>query len=171
MTDKTHPLWQYIRTVPDFPKQGISFYDITPLLNGQINLLAEALLDTVPSELYAQADFLCAIESRGFILASILATKTGKPLILVRKQGKLPPPVHRFSYDLEYGSDTLEMSRDLPCGKVLIIDDVLATGGTLSATNRLCKQAGHEVLGALVLLDLVDLHGDIGVDVFGVLQG
>lgn len=175
MTDKTHPLWQHIRTVPNFPKEGIDFYDITPLLNGQIDALADALLKAVPADVYQNADYLCAIESRGFILASILAAKTGKSMLLVRKKGKLPPPVHSYTYTLEYGTDTLEIGDTVPAGNVLIVDDVLATGGTLKATNELCKQAGHSVLGALILLDLVDLHGDlnseIGLPVFKVFNG
>lgn len=175
MTNTTHPLWQYIRTVPNFPKEGIDFYDITPLLNGQIDTLVEALLQAVPNDIFMQADYLCGIESRGFILASILAAKTGKPMLVVRKQGKLPPPVHSYTYDLEYGTDTLEIATTVATGKVLIVDDVLATGGTLKATHELCKQAGHSVLGALLLLDLVALHGDLhqeaGLKIFKVLNG
>ncbi len=156
---QTHPLWQYIRTVPDFPKTGIDFYDITPLLDGHLNELVDALILAVPDDIWAQADCLVAVEARGFVLASLLAARLNKHLALVRKKGKLPPPVHQLSYGLEYGTDTLEIGTHINPSKVLIIDDVLATGGTLGACVELCKTAGHEVLGALILLDLTALHG------------
>lgn len=166
----THPLWQHIRTVPNFPKDGIDFYDITPLLDGHLDTLTDHLVRAVPSEVLTACEYLCAIESRGFILATLLATHTKKPLILIRKAGKLPPPVHRFSYELEYGADTLEMTQSLDSKKVLLVDDVLATGGTLKATYELCQMANHHVLGALVLLDLPKLHDDLAMPVYRILS-
>ncbi|MFW2177385.1 MULTISPECIES: adenine phosphoribosyltransferase [unclassified Moraxella] len=165
----THPFWQIIRTVPNFPKAGIDFYDITPLLRNHINEVVQALLQALPNGLLEEVDCFAGVEARGFIFASLLAGHTGKGMVLVRKEGKLPPPVANKSYALEYGSDTLEMQAGLPPAKVLVIDDILATGGTLKATIGLCEEAGHTVLGALVLLDLVDLHAPLDVPVYTVL--
>lgn len=167
-----HPFWQIIRTVPDFPKAGIEFYDITPLLNEHIDKIIDELIACLPVGVFDEVDYLVGVESRGFLFASLLAGRTGKGMTVVRKAGKLPPPVVSLSYDLEYGSDTLQMQQKIGQDnkKVLIIDDILATGGTLKATHALCKQAGYDVIGALVLIDLVDLHQDIGLPVFTVLK-
>lgn len=165
-----HPFWQIIRVVPDFPKAGIDFYDITPLLRGHIPKLIEALLQALPEGLLESIDCFGAIEARGFVFASLLAGHTGKGMILVRKAGKLPPPVANKAYALEYGADTLEIQAGLPPARVLLVDDILATGGTLKATITLCEQAGHSVVGALVLLDLVDLHQPLDVPVYTVLS-
>ncbi|MDO5650873.1 MAG: adenine phosphoribosyltransferase [Moraxella sp.] len=166
----THPFWQIIRTVPNFPKAGIDFYDITPLLNGHIKTLVDELLSAVPTEVLNQVDTFAAVEARGFIFASLLAERTGKNMLLIRKAGKLPPPTHQESYGLEYGKDTLEIRADIKPANVLLIDDVLATGGTLTASVNLCQKAGHTVLGALVLLDLHTLHGALPVPTFSVLK-
>ena len=168
-TNSSHPFWQIIRTVPNFPKQGIDFYDITPLLRNHIKAVIEALLAALPDGMFEQIDCFAGVEARGFIFASLLAGHTGKGMILVRKEGKLPPPVANKSYALEYGKDTLEMQAELPPANVLVIDDILATGGTLRATIGLCEEAGHTVIGALVLLDLVDLHQPLEVPVYTVL--
>lgn len=168
-TNSSHPFWQIIRTVPNFPKQGIDFYDITPLLRNHIKAVIEALLAALPDGVFEQIDCFAGVEARGFIFASLLAGHTGKGMILVRKEGKLPPPVANKSYALEYGKDTLEMQAELPPANVLVIDDILATGGTLRATIGLCEEAGHTVMGALVLLDLVDLHQPLEVPVYTVL--
>ncbi len=168
-TNSSHPFWQIIRTVPNFPKQGIDFYDITPLLRNHIKAVIEALLAALPDGVFEQIDCFAGVEARGFIFASLLAGHTGKGMILVRKEGKLPPPVANKSYALEYGKDTLEMQAELPPANVLVIDDILATGGTLRATIGLCEEAGHTVIGALVLLDLVDLHQPLEVPVYTVL--
>lgn len=163
-------LWTHIRTVTDFPKAGIEFYDISPLLNRHLNQLIDALIHALPSDILAATDAFVAVESRGFVLASLLAARLDKGLILIRKTGKLPPPVHRESYGLEYGSDTLEISCDLDPANVLLVDDVLATGGTLVAADKLCKIAGLTALGSLVLLDLTELHGDLGLKYWCVLS-
>ena len=145
-------LKQYIRNVPDFPSQGILFRDIAPLLREHfdqaINVL-DALLD--PHE-WQELDAVAGIESRGFILGAALAARRGKGFVLVRKKGKLPPPVVDLSYSLEYGIGTLEMQRGN--GRLLLVDDVLATGGTLSAAANLCERAGYQVKSLAVLIDL-----------------
>jgi adenine phosphoribosyltransferase len=165
-----HPFWQIIRTVPDFPKVGIDFYDITPLLRSHINEVIDELLAVLPAGLLDEVDCFGAVEARGFVFASLLAGRLGKGMILLRKPGKLPPPVANKAYALEYGKDTLEMQNNLPPERVLLIDDILATGGTLTTAYELCKSAEHTVVGALVLLDLVDLHGDFPVPVYTVLK-
>ncbi|GAA0319024.1 adenine phosphoribosyltransferase [Psychrobacter aestuarii] len=169
-TSKDHPLWQLIRTVPDFPKPGIDFYDITPLLRSHVDELIDALLDALPEGLMDEVDCLGAVEARGFVFASLLAGRLGKGMILLRKPGKLPPPVANKSYALEYGKDTLEMQNNLPPERVLLVDDILATGGTLNTAHTLCHSAEHTVVGVLVLLDLIDLHEPLPVPVYSVLQ-
>ena len=164
-----HEFWQVIRTVPDFPKPGIDFYDITPLLRTHITPVIDALIAALPEGLLDEVDCLAAVEARGFVFASLLAARLDKGIILLRKPGKLPPPVANKSYALEYGNDTLEMQDNLPPAKVLLVDDILATGGTLSTAYELCCLAKHEVAGALVLLDLVDLHGSFPTPVYTVL--
>ena len=165
-----HPFWQVIRTVPNFPKVGIDFYDITPLLRSHVDEVIDAILAALPAGLMDEVDCLGAVEARGFVFASLLAGRLGKGIILLRKAGKLPPPVANKSYALEYGKDTLEMQNNLPPERVLLVDDILATGGTLTTAYELCKSAEHTVVGALVLLDLVDLHGEFPVPVYTVLK-
>lgn len=165
-----HPFWQIIRTVPDFPKVGIDFYDITPLLRSHINAVIDEMLAVLPAGLLDDVDCLGAVEARGFVFASLLAGRLGKGMILLRKPGKLPPPVANKAYALEYGKDMLEMQNNLPPERVLLVDDILATGGTLMTAYELCKSAKHTVVGALVLLDLVDLHGEFPVPVYTVLK-
>lgn len=165
-----HPFWQIIRTVSDFPKSGVDFYDISPLFDGHIDEICTSLIAAIPTDIYKQTSHLVAIESRGFILASLLAAKTHKPLLLIRKQGKLPPPVHQQRYELEYGSDTLEMATSPNHCDVLLVDDVLATGGTLTASVSLCQKSGHTVLGAVVLLDLPKLHKAMPMPIYKVLE-
>lgn len=170
MLNKEHPFWEIIRTVPDFPKAGIDFYDITPLLRSHIDAAIDALLAALPDGLLDEVDCLGAVEARGFVFASLLAGRLGKGMILLRKPGKLPPPVANKAYALEYGEDTLEMQNNLPPERVLLVDDILATGGTLTTAYELCQSAGHCVVGALVLLDLVDLHGEFPAPVYTVLE-
>jgi adenine phosphoribosyltransferase len=149
-----------IRHVPDFPKPGILFYDVTTLLRDPegFRLAIDAL-----SEPYRNRgiELVVGIESRGFILGAAVADRIGAGFVPVRKLGKLPSTTVRASYDLEYGSDSLEMHRDAiePGQRVLIVDDLLATGGTAKATVGLVKQVGGQIEGLAFLIELVDLHG------------
>ena len=150
----------YIREVPDFPKPGILFRDITPLLSD-----ASALKSAVDRMLEQceplQPDVIISVEARGFLLAAPLAYRMGRPLVPVRKQGKLPYKTHSVSYDLEYGTDTLEIHRDgIGDGqRVLIVDDLLATGGTVSAAAQLVRECGASVAGYAFLIELASLSG------------
>lgn len=141
-----------VSNVPDFPKAGVMFRDISPLLRDHLGATLEALESLLGEAEWARIDVLAGIESRGFILGAALAARRGKGFVLVRKQGKLPPPVVDISYDLEYGSGVLEMQRG--AGRVLLIDDVLATGGTMTASADLCTRAGYEVVALVALIDL-----------------
>jgi adenine phosphoribosyltransferase len=145
-------LKQIIRDVPDFPQPGILFRDISPLLRGHFHATIEALDGLLTESEWTDIDALAGVESRGFILGAALALRRRKGFILVRKQGKLPPPVVDVAYDLEYGSGVLEMQRGQ--GRVLLIDDVLATGGTMTASADLCVRAGYDVKAIAALIDL-----------------
>jgi adenine phosphoribosyltransferase len=163
-------LLDYLPVVPDFPKPGIMFRDISPLLaNAGAFKEATDQLANISKDL----DFthLLGIESRGFIFGAALANKLSKPLILARKPNKLPLDVHQESYGLEYGSDLLEMQKSiLPTGaKVLLIDDVLATGGTLLASAKLVQKSGAVVVGAITLLEISFLAGTQRLNQEGVL--
>ena len=128
------------------------FRDISPLLRDHLDATLASLESLLTGAEWDGIDVLAGIESRGFILGAALAMRRGKGFILVRKQGKLPPPVVDIAYDLEYGSGVLEMQRG--SGRVLLIDDVLATGGTMTASAELCSRAGYEVLALMALIDL-----------------
>lgn len=170
MSNLSTTLWSNIRTVQDFPKPGICFFDLTPLFMSNIEPLTDALIASIPAEKLEQVDSFVAVEARGFVLASLLAQRLGKGLLLVRKAGKLPPPVVGVGYSLEYGMDRLEMSADIEAQKIIIVDDVLATGGTLKAVKQLVDKCNHEILGASIFLDLPDLHSDLGLDIWSVLD-
>jgi adenine phosphoribosyltransferase len=147
------------REVADFPKPGVQFKDLTPLFADRIAMSAvtNALVDAA-----AGADLVAGIDSRGFLAAAAVADRLGTGVLAVRKGGKLPPPVHTERYDLEYGSATLEIPADgldLRGRDIAIIDDVLATGGTLGAAARLLKRAGANVTGTFVILELSALGG------------
>ena len=141
-----------IADVADFPRPGILFRDISPVLRSHFAATVDALDGLLTREEWIAVDALAGIESRGFILGAALAARRHKGFVLVRKQGKLPPPVVDVAYDLEYGSGVLEMQRGQ--GRVLLMDDVLATGGTMTAAAELCLRAGYEVAALAALLDL-----------------
>ena len=141
-----------IRDVPDFPRPGVLFRDIAPLLREHFEATIQALDALLTDEEWAEIDALAGVESRGFILAAALALRRRKGFVLVRKQGKLPPPVVDVAYDLEYGSGVLEMQRG--GGRLVLVDDVLATGGTMTAAAELCDRAGYRLKALLALIDL-----------------
>ena len=150
----------FVRSIPDFPKAGILFRDISPLLASPEALQEAARLIVAPFDL-TRVDAFVGIESRGFILAALAAAVHRKGFIPLRKAGKLPPPVHAESYKLEYGEATLEIAPGH--GRVVILDDVLATGGTLRAAISLCSRAGFDVVGSAVLINLPALNTLSGV--------
>jgi adenine phosphoribosyltransferase len=153
-------LLDYLPGVPDFPKPGILFRDISPLLANP-GVFKEAIIQLNTLAQSFDYTHILGIESRGFIFASALAHHAHKGLALARKPNKLPLATHRECYGLEYGSDALEIQQStLPIGaKVLLIDDVLATGGTLIAADKLLRSAGFEVAGAITLLEIGVLNG------------
>lgn len=148
-----------MREVPDFPEPGIQFKDLTPLLADAegLSVVTDALADTARG-----ADLVAGIDARGFLLGAAVAIRLGTGVLAVRKGGKLPPPVHSETYQLEYGTATLEIPADgidLTGRSVVIIDDVLATGGTVAATVALMGHCGATVTGAAVVLELTALKG------------
>ena len=167
-------LKQHIRNVPDFPKPGILFYDITTLLKNRDGLRATIERLAAPYE-GAKIDAVVGIESRGFILGAAVAERLGAGFIPVRKPGKLPSKAVKETYDLEYGKDALEMHADAveKNERVLIVDDVLATGGTAAAATQLVKKLGGQLHGLAFLIELTFLNGKsklTGEQVFSVLQ-
>ena len=160
MTTDCEPLKALIRTVPDFPKPGILFYDITTLLKDPkgfaalIDALAQYYIDK-------DIDLVLGIEARGFIFGPALAYRLNAGFVPVRKPRKLPGPTARVTYDLEYGSDTLEIHQDAiePGQRVVLVDDLLATGGTMEATIKLVQQLGGEIAGLGFAIELDFLKG------------
>ena len=164
-----------IRTIPDFPKPGIQFRDITTLLldRGGLALAVDALAVTIDGPI----DLVAAIEARGFAIGGALAVKLGAGLLLIRKDGKLPGATIAEDYALEYGTDRLAMHVDAcaPGARVLIVDDLLATGGTALAAVRLVRRTGAEIVGARFIIDLPDLGGgralaDAGIDAVSLME-
>ena len=153
-------LKKYIRTIPDFPKKGIMFRDITTLIkNGKA---LKKVVDAIAAKYKRQKiDVVVGAESRGFIVGAGVAYKLGVGLALVRKKGKLPCKTISATYDLEYGTDTVEMHRDaIKKGqRVLIVDDLLATGGTASAAVDQVRKLGGKIVGIAFIIELVDLKG------------
>jgi adenine phosphoribosyltransferase len=149
-----------IRDVPDYPKPGVMFKDITPLLADHVAFAG--VVDSIVSY-YGRGtvDKVVGIEARGFILAAPIAYHFGAGFVPVRKKGKLPSPTYERTYDLEYGTETIEVHRDAltPGERVLVVDDVLATGGTARATAELVTHAGGKIVGFSVLLELSFLKG------------
>jgi adenine phosphoribosyltransferase len=164
----------YVRDIPDFPKKGIVFKDITPMLADPkayataINMIADHYKDM-------GIDRVAGIEARGFLFASAVAARLGAGLIPVRKKGKLPHDTHAAEYDLEYGTDTVEIHQDAAGAghKVLVLDDVIATGGTAAATVKLIEQTGAQVSGVCFFIELDFLKGReklAGHDIYSVLH-
>ena len=149
-----------IRIIKDFPKKGIDFYDIASLLANP-DIFSKAIDEMTLKVKKMNATAIAGIDSRGFIFASVIAYKLKLKLIIIRKQGKLPGKTFKSSYNLEYGSNTLEIQKDFlnSKDKVVVIDDILATGGTINAAFKLIKKTNANLVGALVLLELVFLNG------------
>ena len=156
----THPLRRLIRSIPDFPKAGIVFRDITTLL-----LDAGALRETVRQMADAfrddRVDLVAAVESRGFIFGAAVAVELGVGFVPIRKPGKLPAETTSETYELEYGTDTVEIHTDAvrPGQRILMVDDLLATGGTMAAACRLVETLGGAVVGIALLIELEFLNG------------
>ena len=153
-------LKKHIRDIPDFPKPGILFKDITTLLKDKqaFKETVDAFVEKYKNE---KIDKVLAVEARGFIFGAAVAYQLGAGFVLVRKKGKLPAKTISVSYSLEYGTDTLEMHQDAisPGEKILIIDDLLATGGTVTAVTDLVKQLGGNIAGIAFVIELTDLKG------------
>ncbi len=150
----------YVRSIPDFPEPGIIFRDVTSVLQDPdgLKLAIDSMLKLLEG---LDFDVIVGAESRGFIFGAPLAYQLHKPFVLVRKKGKLPCETIEKSYDLEYGSATIEMHRDsiLPGQKVVVVDDLIATGGTIEATTALIEELGGEVVKLIFLMELAGLKG------------
>lgn len=160
MISKEMDLKKHIRSIPDWPKKGILFYDITPLLADSKALAAA--VDTLYADFTrAGIEYVAAVEARGFIFGAAVAEKLGAGFVPIRKKDKLPYKTESVTYDLEYGKDTLEVHSDAikSPAKVLMIDDLLATGGTMAAACRLIEKIGGQVAGIAFLVELVALGG------------
>ncbi|BDX32755.1 adenine phosphoribosyltransferase [Mycobacterium antarcticum] len=148
-----------MREVPDFPEPGVQFKDLTPVLADSRGL---AVVTDALASVAEDVDLVAGIDARGFLLGAAVATRLGTGVLAVRKGGKLPPPVHGETYSLEYGTATLEIpadGMDLRGLSVLLIDDVLATGGTLAAAAKLLRTGGARVAATAVVLELAALNG------------
>lgn len=149
-----------VRVVPDFPKPGISFKDVTTVLQDAdgLQMAVDAMCDMVKD---IDVDVIAGAEARGFVFASAMAYKLHKPLVLVRKKGKLPFETVSETYDLEYGTASIEIHKDAiaPGQKVLLVDDLIATGGTLAASERLINKLGGKTVAVAVLMELEGLCG------------
>lgn len=174
LTGKTADFRVYCRDVADFPKKGIIFRDITNLI--KIGPVFKAAIDTIAEQYKTQKiDSIISIEARGFIIGAALAYRLGCGLVPVRKKGKLPWKVYRQSYDLEYGQDLVEVHQDgiEPGQNILIVDDVIATGGTVEAVAKLVKEMKGNIVGAAFLIELTELKGKEkikGIPVFSLIK-
>lgn len=171
-SDRVALVASYIKDVPDFPRPGVVFKDITPLLAcpQAYSACIDALVDLVPPGI----DVVVGMEARGFVFAAPVALRLGVGFVPVRKPGKLPRDVYSETFDLEYGQDTLTVHQDAiqPGAKVLVLDDVLATGGTIGATAKLIRALGADLVHVLVMLELGFLNGrahlaQMGIDDVG----
>ena len=157
-----------VRTIPDFPKPGIEFRDITTLLLDRVGLAGA--VDALAASVTGPVDLVAGIEARGFAIGGALAVKLGAGMLLIRKDGKLPGETITEDYALEYGTDRLAMHVDAvaPGARVLVVDDLIATGGTALAAVRLVRRAGGEVVGARFIIDLPALGGTAALIADGV---
>jgi adenine phosphoribosyltransferase len=167
-------LTDYIRAIPDFPKPGILFRDVTPLLASPA-AFGEAIRQFAERCRGRKIDLVAAAEARGFLFAAPLALELGVGLVPIRKPGKLPRRTLSHTYKLEYGTDTLEIhADDVPAGaEVLVVDDLLATGGTVQACCQMIERAGGQVAGCVFVIELVSLGGAkklAGYDVFSLIK-
>jgi len=153
-------LKKYIRSIPDWPKKGVLFRDITPLL-ADPGALAAAVDALITGFTQAEVEYVAAVEARGFIFGAAVAQKLGAGFVPIRKKGKLPYKTESVSYDLEYGTDTLEVHSDAvkDKAKVLMVDDLLATGGTMAAACKLIENIGGQIVGIAFLIELSELAG------------
>ncbi len=160
MMTKGINLEEYIRSIPDWPKKGILFRDITPLL-ADPKAYAAAIDALCAGFTEAGIEYIAAVEARGFIFGAAVAEKLGAGFIPIRKKGKLPFKTESVTYDLEYGTDTLEVHCDAVSrgAKVLMVDDLLATGGTMAAACKLIEKIGGQVIGISFLIELAELAG------------
>jgi adenine phosphoribosyltransferase len=162
-------LKQHVTETPDFPQPGILFRDFSPLLRFHLAATLQSLDRLLSETEWRDIEVIAGVDSRGFILAAALAAQRGLGFVAVRKAGKLPPPVRRIDYMLEYGKASLEMHPGQ--GRMLLVDDILATGGTLAAAARLCGESGYALRGIIVLADLGIRAGPIdGLPVRSMLQ-
>ncbi len=163
--DQLDQLYGAIRDVPDFPEPGIQFKDITPLLLNP-DLFQQAVQQMVQPLKRLEIDRVLAVESRGFLLAGPICCELGAGLILARKTGKLPWKTRRIEYALEYGTDAIEVHLDAiePGHRVLVVDDVLATGGTAQAAGRVVRESNGTLVGFSFLIELADLNGRSKLD-------
>ena len=153
-------LEDYVRSIPDFPEEGIIFRDVTSVLQDADGL--QLAIDTMQEKIKdLEYDVVAGAESRGFIFGTPIAYNNHKPFVLIRKKGKLPCETIEMEYDLEYGKATIEMHKDAmkPGQKVLVVDDLIATGGTTEAMVKLIEQLGGEVVGLVFLMELAGLKG------------
>ncbi len=160
MSEAAINLGKYIRSIPDWPKKGILFRDITPLL-ADPDAFAAAI-DALSADFEGVGvEYVAAVEARGFIFGSAVAEKLKAGFIPIRKKGKLPFETESVTYDLEYGTDTLEIHNDAvgKGAKVLMVDDLLATGGTMSAACKLIEKTGGQIAGIVFLIELTELPG------------
>lgn len=160
MSAKTIQLVEFVREIPDFPKPGILFRDITPLLANN-EALCQAIRLLSEPYIGKNIEYVVSVEARGFIFGSAIAKELGAGFVPVRKPGKLPGKTQSITYDLEYGTDTLQVHEDaIPAGaKVIMVDDLLATGGTMAAGCKLIEKLGGDIAGLSFLIELTALNG------------